>query len=827
LVYATFIGGSGGNEWLNDIEIDASGAAYAVGGTDSSDFPISSAAQPAYGGGGFDGVAIKLSSSGAALSYSTFLGGSADDFANEARLDPTGALYVVGETESANFPVASPYQASIGGLGDGFVTKLAPSGSAFGYSTYLGGLSWDSARGLDLDTSGAVYVTGMTMSSNFPTASPYQASISGSSDGFVTKFSPGGGSLTYSTYLGGSITEWFDGIEIDPAGSIYVAGLSSSSDYPITPGNALQGSNAGDRDVVISKLSPTGSSLDFSTYLGGSLWDSASALAVDSAGDIFVTGVTFSVDFPTSSAFQTTLAGPTDAFVAKVKVSATGAGLVYSTYLGGSGQEYGRDITIDGIGLAYVTGNTTSIDFPITSPFQATLAGGSDAFAAILMLVSSSCYFTPLSTDYAVEGSTQEGFEEWLLLSNPDPAVEGLACVSILTASGPGGIHSFWVPPLSRVSVRVNDLISDPEVSLRIDSHQRKIYSERAMYISSGQRQGAHLGRSLPLSSAATSIYIPEGFTAQSSETWILVSNPSTTDTASIDLSFQTDTGSVSGPQDVLVPPQTRATFKANDYVPGSFFVGTTISSDKPVLAERASYLGHSGLLGATDSPGTPQLSQSWILPEGATAGPFETWILLSNPTSNHVDAQVRFLTSAGALAPLSFHLMPQTRLSIRADDYTDTYDVATLVTSDNPIATERALYSKGHPSYGDTASSAEGLTSLSKSWLTPEGAAAGGFETWTLVSNPSLTDTAVISLDYLTESGLSPGPQNYSLAPGSRVSFRANDYVSTYNAAAKVKVVSGPGVAVDHSVYAPEGRMGRDATGGPGIALGSAVPIP
>lgn len=362
---------------------------------------------------------------------------------------------------------------------------------------------------------------------------------------------------------------------------------------------------------------------------------------------------------------------------------------------------------------------------------------------------------------------------------------------------------------------------------MRVDSYERRIYTERALYISSLGRQGAHLGRAGSISSASNTLYIPEGFTAESSETWILVANPSSTEPAQVDLFFQTDQGQVLGPQNQTLPPQTRRTYKVNDSVPDSFFVATTVVSDRPVLAERASYLGHSGLRGATDSPAIPALSTTWLLPEGATAGPFEDWVLLSNPTSQHVDATVVFLTNTGASSPIPVHLMPQTRQTIPADAYVDSFDVAALIKANYPIAAERALYSKAHPTYGDTASSAEGLTYLSDLWLTPEGAADGGFETWTLIANPSATETAVVSVDYLTEGGIEQGEQNYPLGPQKRVSFRANDWVSTSNAAARIRVVSGPAVAVDHSVYAPQGRMGQDGTGGPGIALGALSPIP
>lgn len=397
----------------------------------------------------------------------------------------------------------------------------------------------------------------------------------------------------------------------------------------------------------------------------------------------------------------------------------------YSSYAGGTLDDYGGAAAVDSSGAAYVAGFTFSSDFPTQYPFQGSWAGSWDVFVTKIS-PTAPCGSPPLSSDYAVEGSTQPGFEEWILPSNSDPTTAGQACLVLLTSSGPRGTYAYQVPPLSRVSIRLNDLIEDPEVSVRVDSYERRIYTERALYISSGNRQGAHLGRAQSLASASFTQYIPEGFTAQASETWILVANPSERDPAEIDLFLQTDGGQIPGPQNQQLPPQTTKTYKVNDFVPGSFFVGTTIAADRPVLAERASYLGHSGLKGATASPATSLLEDTWLLPEGATAGPFENWVLLSNPTSNHVNATVVFLTNSGASAPIPVHLMPQSRQTIGAEAYVDSYDVATLVNADYPIAAERPLYSRGHPSYGDTASSAEGLTYVSNVWLTPEGAARG-----------------------------------------------------------------------------------------------------
>jgi hypothetical protein len=233
-----------------------------------------------------------------------------------------------------------------------------------------------------VDSAGSAYVTGRTDSTDFPTTlGAAQTSLSGKSDAFVTKLNATGSGLVYSTYLGGSNYEDGVGIALDAAGSAYVTAATESTDFPTTSG-AVQPSHAGGRrDAVVTKLDATGSGLVYSTYLGGSDDDLVEGLAVDGAGTAYVSGSTRSTDFPTTSAAPqpTSAGGGVDAFV--TKLNATGSGLVYSTYLGGSSADFGDGLAVDGAGAAYVTGFTFSTDFPTTSgAAQTTHAGGLDAF---------------------------------------------------------------------------------------------------------------------------------------------------------------------------------------------------------------------------------------------------------------------------------------------------------------------------------------------------------------------------------------------------------------------------------------------------------------
>jgi hypothetical protein len=247
------------------------------------------------------------------------------------------------------------------------------------YSTYLGGSNTDRGISIALDGAGNAYVTGDTDSTDFPTTAGAQTTSSGGFDVFVAKLNATGTALGYSTYLGSGGDAW--GIAVDRAGSAHVTGATESTFLPTTPG-AVQPSHGGFVDGFVMKLDATGSVRLYSTYLGGGIWDSGGDIAVDGVGSAYVMGSTESTNLPTTSgAVQTTLANRLDAFV--TKLNSTGTALVYSTYLGGSSDDYGQGLAVDGAGAAYVTGLTFSTDFPTTSGAAQTIhAGGWEAFVA-------------------------------------------------------------------------------------------------------------------------------------------------------------------------------------------------------------------------------------------------------------------------------------------------------------------------------------------------------------------------------------------------------------------------------------------------------------
>ena len=389
---ASTYGASGGG-----IAVDGNGNAYLTGYTTSTDFPTTNGAAVPFQGGS-DVYVVKIDPTGSTLLYSSFLGGDGDQDALGIAVDPSGNAYITGFTSSNNFPTTpgayriAPYT----GTTDAFVTKVNASGTV-GYSTYLGGNDLDIGYGIAVDSGGNAYVTGVTGSTNFP-SNGYQRSIHGQYNGFVAKFNATGSSLAYSTYLGGKTEDIAVGIAVDSGGNAYITGQTVSTDFPVTSsafsrrcgsdGSCNPNSTTGLYfDSFVTKLNAGGSALVYSTFLGGSADDTANGIAVDSSGNAYVTGTTSSPDFPvTSGAFQTSLPGNSGNAVAFVtKLNAAGSGLVYSTYLGGTGGNSAVGIAVDSSGSAYVAGTTSSADFPLAgNPFQSSYGGQDDAFVSKL-----------------------------------------------------------------------------------------------------------------------------------------------------------------------------------------------------------------------------------------------------------------------------------------------------------------------------------------------------------------------------------------------------------------------------------------------------------
>jgi hypothetical protein len=421
LVYSTYFFTS------NEMAVDAAGAVYVVGTTDyfADNLPATPGAFQTTRKGVTDAFVAKLDPSGSTLAYLTYLGGTGagidgqPDYGSSIAVDASGNAYVTGYTETKDFPVTpGAFQPASGGAIDGFVTKLNAAGSALVYSSYLGGSSTEWSHSIALDAAGAAYLAGGTNSTNFPVRNALQPSKKGNEDLFLTKVSPDGKSLEYSTYLGGSDydPDYETHVVVDAAGAAYLAGSTYSHDYPTTPGAFQTMSKSPDGsfspDVFVSKVAPGGAALVYSTYLGGTRSDDLYGVALDAAGQAHVVGITDSEDFPTQNALYPTARDPRgNGFLAKL--DAAGAGLVYSTYLSGTpretcrssilseivvcGGEYAAAVATDAAGNAYVTGNTISADFPAPAdPLQKGPNGYSDAYVIKLNPAGQALYSTRL-----------------------------------------------------------------------------------------------------------------------------------------------------------------------------------------------------------------------------------------------------------------------------------------------------------------------------------------------------------------------------------------------------------------------------------------------
>lgn len=326
------------------------------------------------------------------LIYSTYHGGASSDYGLAVAVDSIGNTYVTGKADSTNFPTAGPLQSSLSGVEDAFVTKFSPDGSTRLFSTYLGGGGTDEGDGIAVDDQGNIYVTGTTASLNFPLKNPIQTSTGGSSDAFVAKLNASGTALVYSTYLGGNANDFGAAIAVDSSRNAYVVGTTFSANFPTAA--AFQAAKGAQQDAFVAKLNASGNALVYSTFLGGNNVDQGSGIAVDAAGNAYLTGYTESTDFPVQSAFQGSNRGNFEAFV--TKINPAGSALVYSTYLGGAGGDEGVAVAVDASGDAYVTGSTTSKDFPLASPIEPTLhsTGVDDLFVTKLNPAGSALVFS-------------------------------------------------------------------------------------------------------------------------------------------------------------------------------------------------------------------------------------------------------------------------------------------------------------------------------------------------------------------------------------------------------------------------------------------------
>jgi hypothetical protein len=403
-LYSTYLGGSNDENGLG-VALDSSANAYITGLTRSPNFPITpgaadSTCQSSTGPGGLcapfphagDAFVTKLNGTGA-IAYSTFVGGLNYEQAHAIAVDGAGNAYITGQIAdgfSCTFPTINGYDNCANSYYDAFLTRLNSTGTAFLYSTTLGGFGDEyGASDITVDNAGNAYIAGPSRSSNFPiTPGAYSACGSvGSFDAFAAKINTnasGVASLAYSTCVGGSADDGASGIDIDSAGNIWLAGNTSSTNFPTV--NSFDSSANGGGDAFLAKLNPFAagaSQLVYSSYLGGNGGDGGSDVRIDGSGNVYVVGTTASTNFPTADPLQLHQGG-NDAFVTKLNHTAAGsAQLLYSTYLGGCNNDSARRVAVDFFDNAYVIGGTNSPSFPTTTGAYQNIFGGSgDGFVA-------------------------------------------------------------------------------------------------------------------------------------------------------------------------------------------------------------------------------------------------------------------------------------------------------------------------------------------------------------------------------------------------------------------------------------------------------------
>jgi hypothetical protein len=474
VLYSSFLGGSDA-EMVSGTAVDSSGNVYVVGATKSVDFPAKPQQSKPGGRGNFDVFVAEFDTTkvGAnSLVYATFLGGSKDDQPFGIAVNGAGEAFVAGVTPSADFPVANAFQNTLAGPSDLFVTKLNASGSGLVFSTFYGGASTEGNAGLGgvaVDNLGNAYVTSDTESNDlFLSSGALQGALGGpgAANAFVAKFSPTG-SLLYATYLGGTATDTSTGIAVDGAKMIYVAGFTSSADFPVKNGcSSLPVSYAGGAsDAFVAKFDPTATGqaqLVYATFLGGSDQDHAFAIAVDRASpaNAYIVGATLSNNFlTTATAFQTALRGGQDAFVTLLGINGTSQVCPsYSTYLGGSGDDSARSVAVNATGKVYLTGQTFSPDFPNQNALQAALNGPSDAFVAkmdpLLSGAASLVYSTFLGgkSSETGKGLALDGQGNAFVVgetSSSDFTVSTASAVQTACASCAGGLADAFVTKVS------------------------------------------------------------------------------------------------------------------------------------------------------------------------------------------------------------------------------------------------------------------------------------------------------------------------------------------------------------------------------------------
>ena len=417
IVFSTYLGNIGDDD-ADVVTVDENGNTYLGCHSNSANLNLPDKKQYNLKNG-IDAFVVKLNANGTKVDYITQLGGTQWDAVQGITSDSQGNIYAVGTTYSTDFPInTNGFQSKFGGMSDAFVLKLNAEGNVI-WSTFLGGSKNEDGRGIALDQHGNVHIVGRTESNDFPTLpNSLQPQSSGEIDTFFATFNSEGKMITTS-YLGGAGNDIGFSIDVDSKGRRYIAGTTNSSDFPLL--NAIQKVNKGKDDIFFAVIDATGSTLEYASYLGGDETEQLYGLDLGPNGNVFLTGITNSPDFPTTeNGYQPAHSGKSDVFVSRFNIQEKR--MIYSTFLGGEGKDSSRDIIIDDEGNAFIVGKTTSTNFPVVNNSNSTLRGRTDAFITLLNSSGSSLIY---STIFGGQG--METFEGLALGSDGSLTVSGLS----------------------------------------------------------------------------------------------------------------------------------------------------------------------------------------------------------------------------------------------------------------------------------------------------------------------------------------------------------------------------------------------------------------
>lgn len=486
LLYSTFLGGNQTDEGFDIAISDKKGSAFITGRTSSSNFPATPGAYDTSWNSGDDVFITQLNASGTGLIFSTYLGGSDNDFGADIFIDSDRNIFITGGTRSNDFPTTpGAYDTSHNGMRDAFLVKLNSSGTNLIHSTYIGGTGNEDGEGIVVDSKGYSYVAGDTMSADFPTThGAFDESFNGNQDIFVSKLNPSMDGLDYSTFLGGSNWEYhYGGISVDTLGYAYLTGRTYSSDFPTSSGTYDESFN-GKTDAFVTKLNPSGSGLTYSTFVGGSELDDGFAIALDQSGHAYITGPTKSNDFPTTAgAFRTALAGTYDVFI--TKLNSNGKSILYSTYLGGSFyDEETSQIAVDRYGNAFVTGGTSDNDFPTTAnALDGSWNGSYDAFVTkINTLGANLVYSTYLGgSDADWPYGLVVDKSGYVYVAGKTRSIDFPTTVNAYDTTYNGGFHDVFVSkiPVSRYTLAIGagpGGTTSPRPGVYVHPHGKTVY---------------------------------------------------------------------------------------------------------------------------------------------------------------------------------------------------------------------------------------------------------------------------------------------------------------------------------------------------------------